>query len=549
MDCAELDIARGYAAGTSAPSTIAKSVTNFIKSQEGHPIYNGRQGRIGPSVTLFSSPLAHFAEDMKHVDDYTYEDETDYDGDNDEGDSEAISKALLQVIAAVSDIHTKEVLLARDINDNLSLLLGARIHQSKNSNSDREPDGRTVANPACAPSKSATVGVIVFKLGIAAGDALVQASAIWRDEAFCDAYKCFQTVSACPAFLVSLQGQYLSIQGAVLIPRPVTEHLTDTIYMGLGAPCEQRVRRLRRILRIFRKAHRALRNYYVNLVPNADAPYMGWKPQPTFFQDIGDKDREVVKNLEYLSLFNHEDRNKDDFQRSLYIGMLSGKKVVVKFCERYCPDAHRLLADHDPEFAPKLHMCTRLVGGQHMVVMDYVEGSMVSTAFREGNEVRLSLQFHDQVKTALDVLHEKGYVFGDLRAPNILKRTIDNRAMLIDFDWAGKEGEARYSVLMNTDLTWPKGASRGGLIHKQHDWDMLARMYPGRVEEGTVEEGTVEEGTGRIERVEEGVSRVAKHTLEDGDGGSSSRRLRTDGDGLDSIEDPEDIMEVDVEAQ
>jgi hypothetical protein len=50
------------------------------------------------------------------------------------------------------------------------------------------------------------------------------------------------------------------------------------------------------------------------------------------------------------------------------------------------------------------------------------------------------------------VLHEHGLVFGGLRRPNVMiferKTTIERRGtirgMLVDSDWAGKVGEARY---------------------------------------------------------------------------------------------------------
>ncbi|KAI0050119.1 hypothetical protein FA95DRAFT_1676989 [Auriscalpium vulgare] len=474
----ELDIATSKAEGSSSPSTMARNVSNFIWAQRTRPIYNGRLGRIGPSVTLFHSAFANFVADMKRVDDAEYLDDLSHGDGDDEVDNGTITAALARVIAAVSDIHESENDLFEAIRGDLSTLFGAPVI-----NTPLSELGCTYVTPNAAPTTAALQSVVEGKLGMYGGDAGVQASAIWRDEVFGDAYKPYRMVSACPSFLVSLQGQYLGIQGSVLMPRPVTEHLTDLIYIGLGPRCETRALRLPSILRIYRRANRALRDYYLRLVPDANSPYIGWVPQPTFPQDVSAEHRAVVDHLEYLSLLEYEDREADDFRRALYLGLLSGKKVVVKFCERYCPDAHRLLADHDRKFAPTLHLCTRLVGGLYMVVMDYIEGSVVSKAFRKGAKVRLPSPLHDQVKTALDVLHKNRYVYGDLRGPNILK-TADNRAMLIDFDWAGKEGEARYSALMNPDIEWAKGASPSGLILKQHDWDMLALMYPDRVEEG-----------------------------------------------------------------
>ena len=50
--------------------------------------------------------------------------------------------------------------------------------------------------------------------------------------------------------------------------------------------------------------------------------------------------------------------------------------------------------------------------------------------------------------------------------------------MLVDFDWAGKEGEVHYPINVNRiDIKRPDGA-RGGLpIQKDHDLEMLDTMF------------------------------------------------------------------------
>ncbi|KAG5649767.1 hypothetical protein H0H81_002109 [Sphagnurus paluster] len=55
--------------------------------------------------------------------------------------------------------------------------------------------------------------------------------------------------------------------------------------------------------------------------------------------------------------------------------------VIVKFTPRYSEKAHRLLADAG--FAPKLHFCTRVVGGLFMSVMDRVEGKSIWQLIQE----------------------------------------------------------------------------------------------------------------------------------------------------------------------
>lgn len=75
--------------------------------------------------------------------------------------------------------------------------------------------------------------------------------------------------------------------------------------------------------------------------------------------------------------------------------------------------------------------------------------------------------------------HRQGLVHGDLRDTNLLVR-IDGelRFMLVDFDWAGKEGEVRYPINDNrNDIKRPDGARDGLPIQKDHDLEILDRMF------------------------------------------------------------------------
>jgi hypothetical protein len=118
----------------------------------------------------------------------------------------------------------------------------------------------------------------------------------------------------------------------------------------------------------------------------------------------------------------------------------------------------------------------------------------------------------DDVKTAINILHEQGLVFGDLREPNILiyhpivyppplstsnqasgstqqSTTLDVtssgqigalRAMLIDFDWCGEHDVDRYPVILNQQITWPQEVEHGARMAKEHDLVMLERLSAGR---------------------------------------------------------------------
>jgi serine/threonine protein kinase len=81
---------------------------------------------------------------------------------------------------------------------------------------------------------------------------------------------------------------------------------------------------------------------------------------------------------------------------------------------------------------------------------------------------------HD-VRRALDLLHDHGLVFGDLRPPNIMI-TDKGEVELIDFDWAGEQGQVRYPSLMWSSVSWSVGVKWLDIITYAHDDDMFSRL-------------------------------------------------------------------------
>ena len=79
------------------------------------------------------------------------------------------------------------------------------------------------------------------------------------------------------------------------------------------------------------------------------------------------------------------------------------------------------------------------------------------------------------IRALLLALHQSGYVHGDIRSSNILVGNSEDDFMLLDFDWAGRIGEARYPMNLNrSEGLWrPDGARDGALILADHDIEML----------------------------------------------------------------------------
>ncbi|PCH36985.1 hypothetical protein WOLCODRAFT_28875 [Wolfiporia cocos MD-104 SS10] len=156
-------------------------------------------------------------------------------------------------------------------------------------------------------------------------------------------------------------------------------------------------------------------------------------------------------------------------------------EVVVKFTTKYNADAHRVLADAG--LAPALHACIPVCGRLHMVVMERVHGEMAWNIQQRGE--LLPYTVYKDVKAAIDLLHQHNLVFGDLRAPNIMCAPgasssgpdEGSHAMLIDFDWVGTHGSARYPAILNDSLpVWAFGMQRCAIMYKEHDLAMLEKF-------------------------------------------------------------------------
>jgi len=166
--------------------------------------------------------------------------------------------------------------------------------------------------------------------------------------------------------------------------------------------------------------------------------------------------------------------------------ILSGKntKVIVKFANSYCIEAHRICYDC-MEGAPKLYFHGQLNGGWTVVVMEYL-GDMKSS-------FALTSAQYSVLEKIITTLHSEGYVHGDFRRCNILVGSVDNqviassssaaaaadRVCVIDFDWSGREGDVTYPGFMNhIDVNWPEGASDNKFIYKAHDLDFMMTYKP-----------------------------------------------------------------------
>ena len=105
-----------------------------------------------------------------------------------------------------------------------------------------------------------------------------------------------------------------------------------------------------------------------------------------------------------------------------------------------------------------------------MVVMDYLD----PTTFKHVSDPDTDLKA--AVYKAVDVLHDRRLVHGDLRDCNVMYRKVNGAwiALLLDFDWSGKYGEVRYPGTINRiTVDRPAGVQGAKPILMEHDRAMI----------------------------------------------------------------------------
>jgi serine/threonine protein kinase len=153
-------------------------------------------------------------------------------------------------------------------------------------------------------------------------------------------------------------------------------------------------------------------------------------------------------------------------------------ECLVKYTWRYSEAAHNYLASHGS--APRIRRCVRISADWTAVIMDKstyqrLYGLRLSDAEQE--------KVRRKVRSVVQTLHQGGFVHGDIRDTNILVdigslASEDVAIHLIDFDWAGRLGEAKYPIEVNkTTMRRPVEVEGGGLITKEHDLKMVSYLF------------------------------------------------------------------------
>jgi serine/threonine protein kinase len=112
--------------------------------------------------------------------------------------------------------------------------------------------------------------------------------------------------------------------------------------------------------------------------------------------------------------------------------------------------------------APKLLAFERLPGGWFGVAMEYFPSAV--RILESGHLCDYGENWMEDIDKVITHLHGKGYVHGDLRPPNFI--VSDGKLLLVDFDWGGKDREARFP---RKELNPTLGVKGGTVITREHD--------------------------------------------------------------------------------
>lgn len=126
---------------------------------------------------------------------------------------------------------------------------------------------------------------------------------------------------------------------------------------------------------------------------------------------------------------------------------------------------HQLVEQAD--LAPKMHACEHLPNGRSVVHLG--EGwqtlsSVLTSQLGEEQQKKLrevvssaQTTFHNLQMSLGEAAVKKALVHGDMRPPNVMVQQVgdDFAVRLIDWDWAGVDGESRYQLRrLNRDIKW-----------------------------------------------------------------------------------------------
>ncbi|TFY73895.1 hypothetical protein EWM64_g10117 [Hericium alpestre] len=451
-----------HGAQAPSPSTAATSATAYSQGQQKHPIYNGRPPQyVGPPLSIYNSTFATIQERLMKLD-----------------DGAAVDPKLAKDVAQLFDVcntqHASEREMSKKVLPVLERLFGVGFADHvRTRNGTTESDAVATANTLDGHRAIISHAELKQYLGIGGASELQNALTV-RKHQVSDEYKTIRNVSNCPCLHISIAGPYIQFAGSVLVDIFISQPFTPFLYLGPDPNRTERVYQLARIISIFKDGVTTLQKHYQEMTTSTTTELARLFPDPTYrTQGL------VVPRLVFKERYRFHGWTADVFSRALFRAELGNESVLVKFSERYCIEAHSLLAGK--QLAPAIRYFGWLKGGMAMIVMEELKGTTAQQQWSSPENIADTVLA--DVKKAMTILHDNGFVYGDIRSPNVFVRQEkqDNsqlvwRARLLDFDWSGKEGTVFYPTNLNMEIKWADGVESCAPILKEHDDIMLERL-------------------------------------------------------------------------
>ncbi|KAG7090483.1 hypothetical protein E1B28_009597 [Marasmius oreades] len=290
-------------------------------------------------------------------------------------------------------------------------------------------------------------------------------------------------ISCCPTYMVALAGPWLCVVGAVTTSRTIVQRLTPYEWLAVSrAMDDAQVLRVARILYALRVAiHEDLRNYYKDLKPPTVLEghvHPRHCPFISSFELVEDEQQARPVEFDYVKPLERGHTCAAFLVRRRDVNELA----VVKFVRRYGADAHRLMADEG--LAPALIHYGPLgdphAPDLHIVVMEHVVGRTLYDLYGDGD---LPGGVKSAIQDALKKLNHGGFIFPDLRRPNVMVTTggddgnVEGYLRFVDFDWVCQKDEGmRYPCHLSEELRRCSGAKDYDVITLQHQERMFREL-------------------------------------------------------------------------
>ena len=142
----------------------------------------------------------------------------------------------------------------------------------------------------------------------------------------------------------------MALISAIFVDIVIVQPLTGYLLLGGNPLKREAADHIARIFHVVAKAVGKLDAMYMKLKPSEIPVHNRLLPSPTYRPGSTFEDQDALSplNLKFERRYDYEGRHPQEYRRPIFLGTLRGRDVVIKFCEAYGVQAHRLLADQDP---------------------------------------------------------------------------------------------------------------------------------------------------------------------------------------------------------